>query len=573
MERQKEYELRNKLFTEINRDVESVFEEQFKLIKNNFALEILFPLSVLEYNYQKKSDEAIAMGLFDNNENLILVNPLREAIFWYIKKIIQSERKMTYSYQFEFPKEEGFDYPFVEFVLRLHDEYRRGEQIREIRESSSKVKLQDEGNDTYSFYFPVIEEEYQKEMLYYYGLDDNLASKEEREIFTKCEMYLMNKIDALDLPDNPRKIYIYFNILNNMSSKVDITYFELCKRRIMSDLNKISTTSLESENRKKGIKVINSKDELARFLSLFYYLSRLCMQKYMLVTGTGIGKREYVCQYDISRLIALGKQVGISKESMLNYIDYFSLDENVSGGNFTEFPFIRVKEKIIWIPSSIALNDFQFSIVNGHYYKDISFLRKDETVSQSIVDYVINHCKKYSNLVFSSNYNYHVVGTMFHGKDLKSDIDAAIFDKNSNKLLIIECKWKENVYPNKENYIHIEDAFRKVYSNQLEKHQFYLEMNSNHISEVFAGNIDFSKVNDLDILYLFVDKRIQFHDNEKNRHAISMFMLAYLFDKNSIDGILDLGRVFSEIRKMSSKVKYERVKLREPVRIGDITVI
>ena len=43
MERQKEYELRNKLFTEINRDVESVFEEQFKLIKNNFALEILFP--------------------------------------------------------------------------------------------------------------------------------------------------------------------------------------------------------------------------------------------------------------------------------------------------------------------------------------------------------------------------------------------------------------------------------------------------------------------------------------------------------------------------------------------------
>ena len=98
-------------------------------------------------------------------------------------------------------------------------------------------------------------------------------------------------------------------------------------------------------------------------------------------------------------------------------------------------------------------------------------------------------------------------------------------------------------------------------------------MNSNHISEVFAGNIDFSKVNDLDILYLFVDKRIQFHDNEKNRHAISMFMLAYLFDKNSIDGRLDLGRVFSEIRKMSRKVKYERVKLREPVRIGDITVI
>lgn len=46
-------------------------------------------------------------------------------------------------------------------------------------------------------------------------------------------------------------------------------------------------------------------------------------------------------------------------------------------------------------------------------------------------------------------------------KALNSDIDVAIYDKIGKKLLIIECKWKENVYQNRENYIRIEDALKK----------------------------------------------------------------------------------------------------------------
>ena len=74
-------------------------------------------------------------------------------------------------------------------------------------------------------------------------------------------------------------------------------------------------------------------------------------------------------------------------------------------------------------------------------------------------------------------------------------------------------------------------------------------------------------------VYLFVDKRIQYHDNGTNRHVIPIFMLAYLFENNSSKRQLILSDVFSEIREMKSRVRYERIKLKEPVHLGEITVI
>ena len=99
--------------------------------------------------------------------------------------------------------------------------------------------------------------------------------------------------------------------------------------------------------------------------------------------------------------------------------------------------------KKIWIPSSVILNDFQFSIVNGHYLKQLDFINKDSTVSQSIVDYITNHCKVYKNIIYNTNYCYSVKGKTFNGKPFNSDIDVAIYDKANNCMIIIECKWKK----------------------------------------------------------------------------------------------------------------------------------
>ena len=62
---------------------------------------------------------------------------------------------------------------------------------------------------------------------------------------------------------------------------------------------------------------------------------------------------------------------------------------------------------------------------------------------------------------------------------------------NKIKLLIIECKWKENVYQNRENYIRIEDALKKIYDFYLFWNYPvpYIRMGSIHIKKTCkAGN-------------------------------------------------------------------------------------
>ena len=141
----------------------------------------------------------------------------------------------------------------------------------------------------------------------------------------------------------------------------------------------------------------------------------------------------------------------------------------------------------------------------------------------------------------------------------------------------------------------IQNDVDRVFSEKLQlfNHDFYyeilfplivLEMNYKMKSEesLAAGLGDSNEylilVNplregDVDTLYLFVDKRIQYHDNGTNRHVIPIFMLAYLFENNSSKRQLILSDVFSEIREMKSRVRYERIKLKEPVHLGEITVI
>ena len=185
MERQQEYELRKEIADAIKKDVDRVFSEKLQLLNHDFYREILFPLTVLEMNYKMKSEESIKAGLEDSNEYLNLVNPLREAIYWYIHKELTSDRKIKFSKRTHIPGPDE-EYSFIEYVLQLHDEFKRGEQIREIRDCVSKVKIKPEGDNEYSFYFPVISEKYNKELLYYYGLDDTLNAEAEREIFVEC---------------------------------------------------------------------------------------------------------------------------------------------------------------------------------------------------------------------------------------------------------------------------------------------------------------------------------------------------------------------------------------------------
>ena len=126
---------------------------------------------------------------------------------------------------------------------------------------------------------------------------------------------------------------------------------------------------------------------------------------------------------------------------------------------------------------------------------------------------------KYSNILYNTNYVYSVPNETFKGKPLNSDIDVAIYDKIGKKLLIIECKWKENVYQNRENYIRIEDALKKIYDNQLEKHQTYLERDINRLNELFDNQIDFTREGDVDTLYPYEAERRNCESTGNNSYA------------------------------------------------------
>lgn len=86
MERQEEYELRQKIYAEMINDIDRIFEKVFSRVEGDFSKKIIYPLCIVEKKFNDMSMKSICLGLFADNELLLTVNPLREAIFWYVKK-------------------------------------------------------------------------------------------------------------------------------------------------------------------------------------------------------------------------------------------------------------------------------------------------------------------------------------------------------------------------------------------------------------------------------------------------------------------------------------------------------
>lgn len=289
------------------------------------------------------------------------------------------------------------------------------------------------------------------------------------------------------------------------------------------------------------------------------------MHKFMLATYAPpyiSNNRFNYCYYTKEKLIKLAEQVGIDEITLNRYIIYLSMDLKIEKGGFCEYPLLVFDNIIMWIPSSFILNDFQFSIVNGHYYKDIIFPKHEETIAQSIVNYITKSVEKYENIICSNNYKYNVPNIKYNNKDLQSDIDIALYDKEYNCLLIIECKWKDNVYAYTDDYVKIERAVNEVYKTQLYKHKYFLELDKHNYDNIFNKSTNiFENIETMKVMYLFIDKRIQFHDAENERHVISTFMFSYLLKKYELENKCDLGKVINNIKSKKTKVNYKKYSL------------
>lgn len=50
--------------------------------------------------------------------------------------------------------------------------------------------------------------------------------------------------------------------------------------------------------------------------------------------------------------------------------------------NLLEFPLFEVEDSLVTIPSLILVNDWQFTIINGHYLKNIIISNREKQYLQ-----------------------------------------------------------------------------------------------------------------------------------------------------------------------------------------------
>ena len=213
------------------------------------------------------------------------------------------------------------------------------------------------------------------------------------------------------------------------------------------------------------------------------------------------------------------------------------------------------------------------AIVNGHHYNSsVDFKNKSKTISVSTEKKIINKLIDKENIVSCSGKYYEFLND--DGIKINSDIDLGIYDIKRNKLLIAECKWKENHYYDNvldKNYIKIQDTLNKIFKEQISKHKEYLNSKEN-INFIFDNNETIKSIKENpEILYIGIDKRNQIHIEGK--HMITEFMLAAFIDQYSNGNDLNLELLFREIETLETKVEYYSIDDKKVIKIDDDTEI
>ncbi|EFG90190.1 hypothetical protein [Clostridium carboxidivorans] len=536
MDRQVEYEIRRDMYNLNNKKIEEEFNKiEHKLISFTGYELICYSLLSIENGFRN--------GAFTGDNTYKDAASKRTIIEWFFKRLLT--RKIAIKeFQFDQNKYNKFESNLPE-IFMLCGNYLLNEQLNKMR-GINKILIEENENNEYIFKLPSIKDKIDCQDTYYWGKSGDLsqAVKEaclKNEATKKITDKYFKRNPTRDDHINLRK-FIFLE-------KIDLEVYNACKDNVRVDIDKVGI-DFSSE-------IIKDKQQLINILAVFMYLSKISIFKDTLLDLRGNPLFKVPIIYNKEDLIKIIKRfLDITYDEINNIIDYFTIGSQLMGG-INEYPLVNIKNNILWVPSSFIMNDFQFSIVNGHYEKSIKIKKRDSTVSQSVVDNIVTKCKNYKNIIVSNNKVYFDKLHKFNGGDLKSDIDVALYDEISNSLLIIECKWKENVFLKGEKYDQICDAVSQIYNKQLYKHKYFLELNEQNLDLIFNNN---ERVKNRpyfpQVLYVFVDKRIQLHCEGK--HALSEFNLLKVLNDNSSGSILRLDKVNSYINTLSTEVEYSK---------------
>ena len=455
-------------------------------------------------------------------------------------------------------EENGFEEYRDKLYNKLNQIMQDSRTLSEIDDGNSiaKSKIEEVSANIFKVTTSLVIDKYKEESFYFYGMDDEEVSKKDRELIKNQIAKFIIKYSSSK--ENIRK-------LKRLHIDIDKEVLEYCKSQIDKDLLKLG------ENLKS--KVFKNINELSLVLSYLYYLAFINKFRVEIlnILGNKIELNDYLLYYDKEWIISKISNVQSIPSSRVTKIINYLIKNGTK--QILEYPLFELNNHIITIPSLIMVNDWQFSIVNGHHYNSsVDFKNKSKTISVSTEKKIINKLIDKENIVSCSGKYYEFLND--DGIKINSDIDLGIYDIKRNKLLIAECKWKENHYYDNvldKNYIKIQDTLNKIFKEQISKHKEYLNSKEN-INFIFDNNETIKSIKENpEILYIGIDKRNQIHIEGK--HMITEFMLAAFIDQYSNGNDLNLELLFREIETLETKVEYYSIDDKKVIKIDDDTEI
>lgn len=538
-----DFKIREKAKVYIQDRIHEGLSDYINKYENDSRYLLYYPLIDLEIGMREEDPESIT-------------NWNRRATVAFLIDNIYEDIKNVNGY--DLIEENGFEEYRDKLYNKLNQIMQDSRTLSEIDDGNSiaKSKIEEVSANIFKVTTSLVIDKYKEESFYFYGMDDEEVSKKDRELIKNQIAKFIIKYSSSK--ENIRK-------LKRLHIDIDKEVLEYCKSQIDKDLLKLG------ENLKS--KVFKNINELSLVLSYLYYLAFInkFRVEILKILGNKIELNDYLLYYDKEWIISKISNVQSIPSSRVTKIINYLINNGTK--QILEYPLFELNNHIITIPSLIMVNDWQFSIVNGHHYNSsVDFKNKSKTISVSTEKKIINKLIDKENIVSCSGKYYEFLND--DGIKINSDIDLGIYDIKRNKLLIAECKWKENHYYDNvldKNYIKIQDTLNKIFKEQISKHKEYLNSKEN-INFIFDNNETIKSIKENpEILYIGIDKRNQIHIEGK--HMITEFMLAAFIDQYSNGNDLNLELLFREIETLETKVEYYSIDDKKVIKIDDDTEI
>lgn len=538
-----QYEVRKLTKDYITEHINKYIDDYYSMYNDNIGYLLYYPLLSVEFRFQELRENA-QRGV-----------PERYAMSWFIREMLQKGVDFNLELEFKETDFKKFQNRSFKEICSLYKDFLMCEQVMDMS-SIAKSEFEEFEPNKFRFTSALIEGGLRKDYIYYHGIG-NPNFDSEREIKDRVHIRIFERYIKKFGP----KAY---EELKKIEVNIDNDLLNLCNESVRIDLNNLGGNVKSS--------IIKNIEDLTVMVGFYYYYS--VVNQFASYVGRMFGKsstKELLCEYDVEWFIEKAiDTTKLSRGKVEKYLNYFRF---VDKGSLQEFPILFHKDKIFFIPSSWILNDFQYSIVNGHYYKKETFKNRDKTISYSVVKTIINKVEKYENIVFEQEKYYEFYDE--NSEKINSDVDVILYDEISNTFIIIECKWKENHYveAGEENYWKIHQSLNEIYTEQISKHKAFINDDKNKLSYLLNGKVKPEDISDNpNILYIAVDKRSQLYIDDYM--MVPLNGLIVLMDISSENNILHLDKLAIHLKKQTTKAAYLNVFESKEIKISqEVTLV